>query len=121
MNQETLSQLVRECQETIGRLRDFRDEFNQDEKSIQQAAGHSLSKERLVDVEHLHNQFDIQLKNIHDLKHEYEALQKELVLVKDDEFLNGKQQKLRDEFKVLEHTLLDLRGEFDKFLNKISA
>lgn len=121
MNQETLSQLVRECQETIGRLRDFRFEFNQDEKSIQQAAGHSLSKERLVDVEHLHNQFDIQLKNIHDLKHEYEALQRQLQVGKNDDFLQNKQKELRDEFAVLENTLLNLRGEFEKFLNKVSA
>ena len=121
MNQETLSQLVRECQETIGQLRNFRDEFTNDEKSIQQAAGHSLSKERLVDVEHLHNQFDIQLKNIHDLKHEYEALQKQLVVVTNDEFLNGKQQQLRDEFNILQNTLLNLRGEFEKFVTKISV
>lgn len=119
MNQETLSQLVRECQETIGQLREFRDEFNQDERSIQAAAGHSLSKERLVDLEHLHNQFDIQLKNIHDLKHNFETLQKQLPLVTDDKFLNEKQQGLREEFKALKGTLLTLRSEFDKFQTKI--
>ena len=86
MNQEALSQLGQECQEIIDRLRDFREEFNQDEKTIQQAAGHSLPKDRLVDVEHLLNQFDIQLKNIHDLRHAYEALQKQLALLSDDVF-----------------------------------
>lgn len=121
MNQEALSQLGQECQEIIDRLREFRDEFNQDEKTIQQAAGHSLPKERLVDLEHLHNQFDIQLKNIHDLRHAYEALQKQLAVVSDDEFLLQKKEQLREEFKTLEQTLLGLRTEFDSFINKVSA
>jgi hypothetical protein len=121
MNQETISQLGQECQQIIDRLRNFRDEFNRDEKSIQQAARNSLSKERLVDLEHLHNQFDIQLKNIHDLRHAYEALQKKLSVVSDDNFLTKKQNKLRDEFTILEQTLLGLRFEFDNFINKVSA
>ncbi|MEY4109787.1 MAG: hypothetical protein RLZZ46_141 [Bacteroidota bacterium] len=121
MNQETLSQLIQECQDTISRLRDFRDEFNRDEKSIQQAVGHSLSKERLVDVEHLHNQFDIQLKNIHDLKHGYEALQRQLSPDADDTILKDKKDKLRDDFQALEQTLIGLRGEFENFVTKVNA
>lgn len=121
MNQESLSQLGQECQEIIDRLRDFREEFNRDEKSIQEAAGHSLSKERLVDLEHLHNQFDIQLKNIHDLRHSYQALQKQITLLSDDNFLMQKQQQLRDEFNTLEQTLVGLRSEFENFINKVSV
>lgn len=121
MNQEALSQLSQECQEIIDKLRDFRDEFNRDEKTIQQAAGHSLSKERLVDIEHLHNQFDIQLKNIHDLRHAYEALQKQLAVVSNDQILTQKKEQLREEFKVLEQTLQGLRTEFDNFISKVSA
>ncbi len=121
MNQEALSQLGQECQVIIDRLCDYRDEFNRDEKSIQEAAGHSLSKERLVDVEHLHNQFDIQLKNIHDLRHSYESLQKQLQVVTDDNFLNEKKQALKEEYTTLEQTLLGLRKEFENFTKKLSA
>jgi ABC-type phosphate transport system auxiliary subunit len=121
MNQEALSQLGQECQVIIDRLKEFRDEFNRDEKSIQEAAGHFLSKERLVDVERLHNQFDIQLKNIHDLRHAYEALQKQLQVVSDDNYINEKKQALKEEYATLEQTLLGLRNEFENFTKKLSA
>src|SRR5215475_8356180 len=68
MVQVETSQLISECEAWRQTLRQYRDEFTQDKIKLQQAASRTLSKDQLQDVEHLHNQFHIQLINIHDLK-----------------------------------------------------
>src|ERR1051326_152789 len=68
MVQADISQLSRECNTWRDALRAFRDEFTQDKSKLQQLASRPLSKEDLTEVEHYHNQFHIQLINIHDLK-----------------------------------------------------
>ena len=68
MVQVDISQLSGECNTWRDQLRIYRDEFNRNEAKLSQAASQPLSKEQLRDVEHLHNQFHIQLINIHDLK-----------------------------------------------------
>ena len=68
MVQVDISQLSGECNTWRESLRHFRDEISQDKVRLQQAASRPLSKQQLQDVEHLHNQFHIQLINIHDLK-----------------------------------------------------
>jgi hypothetical protein len=69
MVQVETSQLAAECNTWRETLRKYRDEFTQDNIKLQHAAKPSLSKAQLQEVEHLHNQFHIQLINIHDLKH----------------------------------------------------
>ena len=68
MVQVDISQLSGECNTWREKLRNYREEFSNDEARLRQVAGQPLSKEQLQDVEHLHNQFHIQLINIHDLK-----------------------------------------------------
>ena len=63
MVQENIAQLSQDCQGWRAHLRQLRDEFNTDEIKIREVAGKSLTKEELVAVEHLHNQFHIQLIN----------------------------------------------------------
>ena len=70
MVQVETSQLTGECNSWRENLRQYRDEFSKDKIKLQDAVSSPLSKEQLQDVEHLHNQFHIQLINIHDLKHE---------------------------------------------------
>ena len=70
MVQVDISQLSGECNVWRENLRNYREEFSNNEAKLRQVAGQTLSKEQLKDVEHLHNQFHIQLINIHDLKHE---------------------------------------------------
>ena len=69
MVQVETSQLTGECNSWRENLRQYRDEFSKDKIKLQDAVSSPLSKEQLQDVEHLHNQFHIQLINIHDLKH----------------------------------------------------
>ncbi len=49
-------------------LRNYREEFQDCRKALQETCRKSLSKDQLLEVEHFDNQFHIQLINIHDLK-----------------------------------------------------
>ena len=73
MVQVEISQLAAECNSWREALRGYREEFAKDKIKLQDVTRHSLSKDQLQDVEHLQNQFHIQLINIHDLKHAIKA------------------------------------------------
>lgn len=124
MVQVETSQLAAECISWRETLRKYRDEFTQDNIKLQHAAKPSLSKDQLQEVEHLHNQFHIQLINIHDLKHsikvhhrliEFELKEHKGQLREETLALH---ESLFDQYQNLDVTLLDLRGEFDRFINK---
>jgi hypothetical protein len=124
MVQVDISQLSGECNAWREQLRKFRDEFNQDEAQLRQVASMTLSKDQLHDVEHLHNQFHIQLINIHDLKQAIKFHDRKLSFEMTN--LNGAvreeslahHESLLDEYQSLEQTLQDLRTEFKDFLNR---
>ena|SRR5688572_23804222 len=121
MVQVETSQLTAECNNWRDALRKLRDEFTQHKMTLQQAAAHSLSKDQLQQVEHLQNQFHIQLINIHDLKH---AIKAQCRIV-DFEMQNAghlkeetfaKHEELLDQYENLTVTLQELRSEFESFL-----
>ena len=124
MVQVDISQLTGECNAWRAQLRQFRDEFNQDEARLRQVASQTLSKDQLQDVEHLHNQFHIQLINIHDLKQSIKIHDRKLNFEKS--VLNGSvnedsladHENLYNEYQSLQQTLTDLRSEFNEFLNR---
>lgn len=122
MVQVDISQLSGECNVWREKLRSYREEFNNHEAKLRQVAGKPLSKEQLHDVEHLHNQFHIQLINIHDLKQSIKTHDRKMNFEKAafNGFVNeesfARHEGLLDEFQSLEQTLQDLRGEFDAFL-----
>ncbi len=121
MVQVDISQLSAECNAWRAQLRNDRDELMKDEQQIRQVAGNPLSKDQLQEVEHLHNQFHIQLINIHDLKqsiklHERQ-LQTESPITEDTA---ASHEKLHDEYRSLEQTLQQLREEFSGFLSRTS-
>jgi len=123
MVQTDISQLTRECNGWREQLRAYREEFTQDETKLRQAAGQPLSKDQLQQVEHLHNQFHIQLINIHDLKQSIKAHERKLDLETQafngaaHEETVGRHEQLHDDFRNLEQTLTTLRSEFSEFLN----
>jgi benzoyl-CoA reductase/2-hydroxyglutaryl-CoA dehydratase subunit BcrC/BadD/HgdB len=124
MVQVDISQLSGECNAWREKLRNFREEFNNNEARLRQVAGQQLSKEQLHDVEHLHNQFHIQLINIHDLKQAIKAHDRKINFEKT--VFNGlanedsltRHEELLDEFRSLEQTLEELREKFDDFLKR---
>ncbi|MBE2231778.1 MAG: hypothetical protein IAE96_14095 [Chitinophagaceae bacterium] len=117
MVQVDLSQLSQECNAWREQLRNYREEFTQDENKIRQVAGKPLSKDQLQEVEHLHNQFHIQLINIHDLKQAIKIHERSLHTAPSEEILS-KHESLLEEYRSLELTLTALRSEFSGFLDK---
>src|SRR5215475_6205582 len=113
MVQADISQLSRECNTWRDALRAFRDEFTQCKQKLQQLASRPLSKEDLTEVEHYHNQFHIQLINIHDLKQAIKNHDRKVSY----ETVND-HESLYDQYQGLEHRLLDLREEFSGFVER---
>jgi len=124
MVQTDTSQLSGECSTWRQTLRSYREEFSQDKIRLQQAVSHTLPKDHLQDVEHLQNQFHIQLINIHDLKQaikvhdrkvnfEMEANKGQL-----HEETVAEHENLFEQYQSLENTLQELRGEFTGFLER---
>jgi DNA-binding GntR family transcriptional regulator len=124
MVQVETSQLTGECNSWREKLRQYREEFSKDKTKLQEAASRTLSKDQLQDVEHLHNQFHIQLINIHDLKHAIKTHEQKMnyEMNVNKGKLNGEtmaeHENLLDQYQSLELTLQDLREEFDGFLNR---
>jgi len=124
MVQADISQLSRECNTWRDALRAFRDEFTQCKHQLQQLASRPLSKDDLTEVEHYHNQFHIQLINIHDLKQYIKSHERKVNFEIEthngqlnDETVND-HENLYDQYQSLEHRLLDLREEFSNFFER---
>ncbi len=124
MVQVETSQLIAECNEWRQTLRDHRESFTRNKTRLQEAASRQLTRSQLEDVEHLHNQFHIQLINIHDLKQAIKAHSREI-----DYEMNVQNGRLRTEtqhihenlngrFVSLIQTLENLRSEFESFLSR---
>jgi len=118
MVQVDISQLSAECSAWREHLRQLRDEFNNDETKLRQTATPNLPKELLQDVEHLHNQFHIQLINIHDLKQAIKSHERQLALNVQPEEQQASHEQLLAEYQSLQSTLNDLRTEFNEFLHR---
>src|SRR5688572_29795268 len=122
MVQVDISQLSTECNAWREKLRNYREEFHNNEAKLRQVAGQPLSKQQLQDVEHLHNQFHIQLINIHDLKQSIKTHDRKINFEKTA--FNGsvnedslvQHENLLEELNALENTLAELRSEFNEFL-----
>ena len=120
-----ISQLSGECNTWRDGLRSYRDDLNNFKKQLQQKAGQHLSKDQLHDVEHYHNQFHIQLINIHDLKQAIKVHDRKINFEKAafnctaNEDSLARNEELHGEYQSLEQTLQDLRDEFNDFLKRV--
>ena len=124
MVQADISQLSRECNTWRDALRSYRDEINNYKHKLQELARRPLSKDELTEVEHYHNQFHIQLINIHDLKQSIKIHDRKVAFetganngALHEETL-ADHEHLYDEYQHLDQTLQELRQEFDSFANR---
>jgi uncharacterized protein (DUF3084 family) len=119
MVQTDISQLSAECTEWRQILRNYREEFHQFQKVLQQTCNPSLSKNQMLQVEHLDNQLHIQLINIHDLKQQIKQHERTIQAEGDQiaERTYALHERLLNEFLSLENTLQELRSEFNGFVN----
>jgi benzoyl-CoA reductase/2-hydroxyglutaryl-CoA dehydratase subunit BcrC/BadD/HgdB len=121
-----ISQLSGECSTWRESLRSSRDELNNLKKQLQQSAGQNLSKAQLHDVEHLHNQFHIQLINVHDLKQSIKAHDRRVQFETSansgqlTEDTIAEHERLFEDYQSLDSTIKNLREEFNDFANRTS-
>jgi hypothetical protein len=121
MVQADIAQLSGECTDWRETLRNFRERFNQCKLRLQQLASNPLSKDELTQVEHFHNQFHIQLINVHDLKQAIKQHERKVNYevetnkgqVSDETF--NVHENLNDQYQQLTYTLDELMEEFDHF------
>lgn len=126
MVQAEISQLSGECNTWRDTLRSSRDEINQLKLQLEQVASQLYSKEQLREVEHYHNQFHIQLINVHDLKQSIKAHNRRVNFemaahggqINEDTIVEH--EHLLDEFNTLNHTIQELQKKFSDFLNRAS-
>lgn len=123
MVQTDLSQLSAECNSWRNALRSNRDEINQYKLHLLNVVTKQLSKNQLQDVEHYHNQFHIQLINVHDLKQEVKVHESRVHF---ELFANNSQlsestlsahEELYYRYQFLDETLHSLRTSFFNFLS----
>lgn len=126
MVQTDVSQLSAECSDWLQILRNYRQEFHDYEKALEDTCKKTLGKQQLLEVEHLHNQFDIQLKNIHDVKQHIKLHERKIQFessgtenIQEDTYAHHEQ--LLNEFLTLENTLQEIRNEFKNFVNTTSC
>lgn len=121
MVQTDISQLSAECTDWRQIIRNYRDEFRDCEKALLETCKRSLTKDHLTQVEHFQNQFDIQLKNIHDLKQTIKTHERKLQLERSGEEVYAEHENLLSDFIALENTLQELRDDFKDFINQASC
>lgn len=122
-----VGQLAGECTSWIETLKSFKQQFNGHKSLLQQHSAEQTQHDVLLEVEHLQNQFHIQLINIHDLKQSVKRHMQEISFersrhngtVNDD--ILARHEFLYDEFQRLESTLNIISREFDRFVKYIGA
>ncbi len=114
-------QLSEECNLWRNSLRSFRNDFINYQAQLLRIAPVWHSRDMLLEIEHLHNQFHIQLINIHDLKHAIKKHKGKIDLEKrirghvSDDTL-ARHEFVYEEYQRLEATLQVVSTEFDCFL-----
>lgn len=124
MVQTDLTQLTRECSSWKESLRNSRSELSSLRNKLQEVVSNPISKTALPQVEHYDNQFDIQLTNINHLKHAIKEHEKVAGIAMQQpqpgEILWQKHETLHDQYQRLEHTLSELKNEFNSFVTRLS-
>ena len=121
-----ISQLSGECNTWRDSLRSCREDLNRLKKQLQQTAAQNLTRDQLHDVEHYHNQFHIQLINVHDLKQSIKAHDRRVQFetaansgqIAEDTITEH--ERLFEEFQSLDSTIKNLREEFGDFIHRTS-
>ena len=110
--------------DAIRGLNFYREEFKYMKIRLDEVASKNTSFEARQGLEHFQNQFDIQEKNIHDLKHKIDEHVQSMGY--DAQSHQGRvnqehketERGLMDEYAQLEKVINEVRHEFNNFLSK---
>lgn len=121
-----VGQLAGECNLWLDTLRSFRNRFHNHKSALQEMAGRQTQRDILLEVEHLDNQFHIQLINIHDLKQSIKRHMNQINhervskgIISDD--VLARHEYLYDEYQHLETTLHIISREFERFVKHVES
>ena len=121
-----VSQLSGECNAWRESLRKYRDEFTRFNEKLLDVSRQQTDKDTLLEIEHLQNQFHIQLINIHDLRHQIKSHDRSMALQKaanngrvPDGILSA-HENLYDEVQQLENLLQEVKDKFSQFLAQMN-
>ncbi|MES2774832.1 MAG: hypothetical protein V4722_11645 [Bacteroidota bacterium] len=109
-------ELLSECSEWRNNLRHYREQINGLKNQLYQWAAGKTDHDLLKEVEHFHNQFHIQLINIHDVKH---AIKEHIHQVEHHPNFGHKipHHHLRDQYRSLTASLDKLQNDFQNFIS----
>ncbi len=114
-----IAQLLGECNTWKEVLRSQREDLNQLKAQLTGSAAKENSKDILLEIEHLDNQFHIQLINIHDLKHNIKNHERKLESENTSGSVSNEllavHENLLDEYTDLNNTIDDLKSEYEHF------
>ena len=116
-----IGQLSSECNAWISELRSLRQEITSLKKQLVSMASNQHNKDILLEVEHLDNQFHIQLINIHDVKHSIKVHERKIDHEKSlhqghvTENTLQEHENLFDDYEALKNTVIELKEEFREF------
>ena len=122
-----IGQLAGECTLWLDTLRSFRNKFTNHKNNLQDIAMNQTQHDVLLEIEHLGNQFHIQLINIHDLKQAVKKHVQKIAFerlnsnghISDD--VLARHEYLYDEYQRLETTLHIISREFERFVKYMSV
>jgi hypothetical protein len=119
-----IAQLTGECSGWRNTLRDERSQLTSLKEKLQALSTNLLDRSTLQDLEHLQNQFYIQLINVHDLKHAIKEHERIAAWEKDK---NGQatdatwaaHEELHNQYDQLHYTIGQVKQEFKQFVSRL--
>ena len=108
-------ELLDEAKKWIDSLKTYVDNINELKNKFYKWAAGKSDYDVLVQIEQYHNQFHIQLINLHDLKHSIRLHMQELKLNPDADHAE-KHQELEQQYHFLINELDHLKADFTAFI-----
>ena len=106
--------LLTEAKQWLDHLRTYVSNINEEKNKLYKWAAGKSDHDVLIQIEHFHNQFHIQLINLHDIKHDIRQHTREVNAMPDSD-QSEKHMELMDQYNYLIKDLDQLCSEFAAF------
>ena len=109
-------QLLDEAKKWKDHLKTYVDDINELKNNFYKWAAGKSDYDVLVQIERYHNQFHIQLINLHDLKHSIKR-HMQVVNLNPDANHSSQHQQLEEQYNFLVNNLDHLKADFTEFIS----